>query len=228
MTQLELLNQHVHGDLHLRAWEETSRNFIPLAASEFTAAAAYYPILLTKNAHTGQFYAGAMLGLKPGENLFLDGRGRLSGYRPLDLERQAFFISGEEIAVDRTHPRLGESDGTPLFEDDGRPADPLRRIQRALAQLNSGMAETDQFLQAMLGAELIEPIEVALNFDDGERLILQELYTVSSDRLQQLPDDQVLDLFRRGYLQLAYAQIGSLKQIGSLARRRNDRLSALA
>jgi hypothetical protein len=225
MTQLEMLNQHTHAGLHLRPWEDTGRNFVPLAASEFTAAAAYYPILLTKNAQTGQFYVGAMLGLKPGENLFLDERGKLFGYRPLDLERQAFFISGEEIAVDRAHPRLGEGDGTPLFEADGRPADPLRRIQGALAQLNSGMAETEVFLQAMLSAELVEPIEIALNFDDGEQLILEELYTVSADRLKQLPDNQVLDLFRRGYLQLAYAQIASVKQIGSLARRRNDRLS---
>jgi hypothetical protein len=220
-----MLNQHTHAGLHLRPWEEAERNFVPLAASEFTAAAAYYPIMLTKNAQTGQFYAGAMLGLKPGENLFLDARGKLLGYRPLDLERQAFFISGEEIAVDRAHPRLGEGEGTPLFEVDGRPADPLRRIQRALAQLNGGMTETDLFLQAMLSAELVEPIEIALDFDDGERLILEELYTVSADRLKQLPDDQVLDLFRRGYLQLAYAQIASVKQIGSLARRRNDRLS---
>ena len=34
----------------------------------------------------------------------------------------------------------------------------------------------------------------------------------------------VLDLFRRGYLQLIYLMIASLKQVPVLARKKNDRL----
>lgn len=224
MAQLELLNRQEHGGLHVLPWEDKGRNFIQIAASEFVSAAAHYPILLTKNSETGQFYAGAMLGFKPGENLFLDARGRLDAYRPLDLERQAFFISGDDIAVERAHPRISETEGAGLFEDDGRPTDALRRIQQALSQLNSGIKEADLFLQAMLAARLVEPIDISLRFDDGERLVLEELYTISADRLNDLTDVAAIDLFRRSYLQLAYAVIGSLKQIPALARRRNDRL----
>ncbi len=51
------------------------------------------------------------------------------------------------------------------------------------------------------------------------------LYTVSLDALAELDDAAVLNLFRRGYLQLIYAMSGSLRQISSLAKRRNDKIA---
>jgi hypothetical protein len=41
-----------------------------------------------------------------------------------------------------------------------------------------------------------------------------------------LPDASVVELFRRGYLQLIYLLIASLKQIPVLAKKKNDRFLA--
>lgn len=224
MAELQLLNHQDHAALRLRQWDDPTRHFVQIVADEFASAAAHYPIVLTKNPDTGRFYAGAMLGFKPGESLFVDGAGKLGTYRPLDLERQGFFVSGDAIAIDPDHARFSAATGAHLFEEDGRPGEPLRRVQRALTQLNKGLPETDLFLDRMLALRLIEPMEVSLAFDDGEQLTLEGLYTISADRLYELADADALDLFRQGFLQLAFVLIGSVKQVPALARRRNDRL----
>jgi len=198
-------------------------------ADEFTAAAASCPLLLVKNAETGAFYAGAMFGLKPGENLLADQpREAPPPYRTLDQQREGFFVAGDEIAIDPDCPRFSESDGEPLFDLDGQPSTALRHIQRVLARLVNGKRETEAFIATLLRLRLIEPIDITLNFDDGERLALQGLYTVSIDTLQEIDDATALDLFRNGYLRLIYTMADSLRHVGSLAHRRNHRLTQAA
>ncbi|MGK6320748.1 SapC family protein [Sphingomonas sp. DT-204] len=223
MARLEVLNVSDHRHLRLRAESGGGPHFAQIVAGEFPAAAALCPVLFAKNAETGRFYAGAMLGFRPDEPLLAE-LGDV--FRPLDLQRQAFFISGEHVAIDREHPRISETEGKPLFDEDGEPSDSLRRIQRALGLLKSGVEETEVFIRALLGFKLIEPIDISLRFDDGEALSLQGLYTVSLDALRDLDDSAALELFRSGHLQLAYCMIGSLQQISVLADRRNRRLSA--
>ena len=64
-------------------------------------------------------------------------------------------------------------------------------------------------------------------FDNGERITLKSLYTISLDSLHQLDDAKALEFFRCGYLQLAYLLANSLKQFHSLAQLRNQRISNL-
>lgn len=226
MTDLELLNAERHAGLRLGDLPSGGPHFVQVVASEFVAAAAVCPIFLTKNAETGKFYAGAMFGFEPGENL-LDGDGAGPPlFRPLDLERLGFFIAAEgAIAIDPAHPRFAAPQGAPLFEADGQGSPALRRIQHALARLNAGVPETDAFIQALVERGLVEPVDVDLSFDDGRTLSLAGLYTVSLDALGELDDAAVLDLFRRGYLQLIYAMNGSLRQVSRLAKLRNDKIA---
>ncbi|HEV8408145.1 MAG TPA: SapC family protein, partial [Sphingomicrobium sp.] len=184
------------------------------------------PILFTKNPETGEFLVGAMFGFRPGENLISGEPGADGGFRPLDVERQGFFIAGEEIAIDPESSRLSYAEGDPLFEEDGEPTALMRRIQRALALLVRGVEETDVFIRTLVELRIVEPVDISLCFDDGENLQFEGLYTVSLDSIAELDDSTALSLFRKGYLQMAYAIAGSLHQIRVLASRRNHRLVA--
>ncbi|WP_339472295.1 SapC family protein, partial [Pseudomonas sp. EL_65y_Pfl1_R83] len=62
--------------------------------------------------------------------------------------------------------------------------------------------------------------------DDGERLVLEGLYTISRDALAELDDVAVIGLFRQGDLALAQSVLGSQQHLSRLARLRNDRLVA--
>lgn len=225
MTEkVTLLDSTEHRDLRVRPPAGPLPYFVPVVAAEFAVAAAACPVLLTKDAETGRFYAGAMLGFEPGESLVELRAGE--GFWPLHVERQGFFIAGDAIAIDPADPRFGGPEGEPLFDADGAAAPTLRRIQQTLAQLHRGIEATRTFVDAMLGHHLVEPIDVSLRFDDGATLDLAGLYTISLDSLHALDDAAALALFRAGHLQLAYAMAASLRQIAALAARRNRRLAA--
>lgn len=202
------------------------RHFVQLVPSEIARIAMRAPVLMTKHPETGAFYLGAVFGFTPGENLLVDRDGTLDATMPLDWERDGFFVEGDSIAIEPTHPRLAGGEGRALFDEDGQPSDALRRVQRALALLDAGLRETETAIAALLAAKLVEPIDVSLSFDDGQRVALEGLYTVSRDAMADLPDGEIARLFRAGHLQLALTMADSLGQIPLLARRRNDRLTA--
>lgn len=222
-TRFELLNAQDHGRLRLRFPRDTNLHFVQIVVSEFAAAAACCPILFTKDATTGDFYAGVMLGFKPGECLLRSAADR-GGFEPLNLQRDGFFTAGAQIAIDRDHARFGAV-GEPLFDEAQQPSPHLRQMQRVLGQLHEGIERTNAFIRALLGLKLMEPIDVSMNFDDGERLTLQGLYTVSMDALHSVGDAEAVALFRRGDLQRIYAMHASLSQIAVLANKRNRLLT---
>ncbi|WP_419814548.1 SapC family protein [Glacieibacterium sp.] len=226
-VELEALSPEAHGALRVSPWRGAKPHFVQVVPAEFAAAAATCPLFLVKNGETGQFYVGAMFGFRAGEDLLTDAKGESDALQPLDLERQGFYIAGDDIAIDPAHPRFTQDSGEPLFEDEGLPANYLRQMQRVLSRLKTGVEETDAFLAAMLRHKLVEPIDISLRFDDGETLTLDGLYTISLDAVQDLDDATALEFFRQGYLQLAYCVAGSLRQVPLLARRRNRRLGEI-
>lgn len=227
MTNIVPLNSQTHRDLKVQSGAAArfgdNVRFIPVIVGEFAFLATHYPILLTKNAETGGFLVGAMLGIDEGENLFLTERG-MDSYRPLNLQRGPFFTAGADIAIDLDNPRVG--DGRALFEANGEPSAYLQSIIALFRDLRPGLEATHLFLDTLAKLRLIEPIDISLGFDDGSKRRLEDLYTINQDAVRALPDAQVVDLFRRGYLQLIYLMIASVKQVPVLARMKNNRLLA--
>jgi hypothetical protein len=228
MVDIVPLNPAAHADLRVKAGAAAEhgddQRFVQVVIREFPLLVVHYPILLSKDAETGAFFCGAMLGIDPGENLFLDRRGGMTAYRPLNLQRMPFYAAGDQLAIDLDSSRAGTSEGEPLFDADGQPSAFTRNVAAALRELRSGIEATKAFIARLLELELIEPIDISLSFDDGETRELHDLYTIDQERLRGLPDDVVLDLFRRGYLHSISLMAASLKQIPVLARMRNERL----
>jgi hypothetical protein len=226
MANIALLNRETHRDLRVQAGASArygdNQRFVPVIVGEFPLLAVHYPILLTKDSNTGVFFAGAMLGFDEGENLFLDARG-MDTYRPLNLQRGPFFTAGGDLAIDLESPRLDEG-GRALFETAGEPSQYLQSIMALFRDLNRGLEQTKIFVEKLASLKLIEPVDINVAFDDGERRTLTGLYTVNQEVLRQLPDAAVLELFRSGYLQLIYLMAASLKQVPALAQRKNNAL----
>jgi hypothetical protein len=222
VSTVELLDPERHARLRLRPPQQELSHFVPVFANEFAAAAACSPILFTKDAGTGRFYAGAVLGFEPGENL-VGGADEPGGFDPLSRRREGFFVSGANIAIDPACPRFSEHDGEPLFDEARQPAAALRAMQRTLGEIHNGLERSNAFITAMTDHRLVEPIDVSLSFDDGRRVSLQGLYAVSLDRLREIDDATALRFFRDGTLQLAYTMVASLRQIRRLAALGNRR-----
>jgi hypothetical protein len=181
----------------------------------------HYPILLSKDADTGQFYCGAMLGFSAGENLFLDEQRTLSMYRPLNLQRGPFLTAGSDLAIDLDHPRVAPSGDQELFSATGEPSRYLQSIMGLMRDLRPGLERTRIFIDTMLQLKLIEPMTISTRFDDGSKHEFTGLYTINREHLKEIADAAALDLFRRGYLQLVYLMLASLEHLSELVRRKN-------
>ncbi|MDE1918517.1 MAG: SapC family protein, partial [Sphingomonadales bacterium] len=112
-----------------------------------------------------------------------------------------------------------------LFDAMGEPTDEMRLIQRSLGALVAGREATEAFTAEMMRLRLIEPIDISLRFDDGEKLTLEGLYTISLDALHDLPDADVLALFRAGHLATAITIQASQRQVSALAQRKNNKIT---
>ena len=228
MTNVVPLNSQVHRTLRVDARPSAlygdNQRFVPVVVKEFPLLAVHYPILFSKDADTGAFYCGAMLGFDAGENLFLSEGKAPDAYRPLNLQRGPFFTAGGDVAIDLDNPRVGASDGQQLFGENGEPTPYLQSIIALWRELRPGIEMTKVFIETLMKLKLIEPISIDVGFDDGTRRDVVGLYTTNQVTLRSLPDATVVDLFRRGYLQLIYLMIASLKQVPVLAQMKNRRL----
>lgn len=228
MPRIVPLNKELHRSLKVDARAAAAygdgQRFTHVIVNEFPLLAVHYPILFSKDANTGEFHCGVMLGFDEGENLFLQEWRDLEFYRPLGLQRVPFFANGEDVAIDLDHPRVGAEGGTALFNELGQPTRYLERIIWAFQDLSSGIPVTRSFITGLLQLKLIEPIAIEAEFDDGKTRECTGLYTVNQDALLALPDQTIVELFRLGYLRLIHLMIGSLKQIPVLARKKNGRL----
>jgi hypothetical protein len=225
VSNVVLLDSQSHRKLRVHAQAAAhygdNQRFVAVAVNEFHALAMHYPVLFSKDADTGQFYCGAMLGFDTGENLFLDEHRNLRLYRPLNLQRGPFLTSGSDLAIDLDHPRVAPSGDQELFTEAGEPSSYLQSIMGLMRDLRPGLERTRIFIDTLLRLKLIEPMTIAARFDDGTNHEFIGLYTVNRNQLKELADAAVLDLFHRGYLQLIYLMLASLDHVSSLAQRKN-------
>lgn len=222
MARFELLSADQHHDLRLITQGETPQ-FAPLICGEFAEAACSLPIMFTKNAETGEFFTGVVLSMKSGEPA-VKNLAQRGGFVPLAIQCHGFYISDQQIVIDRDNSRFSTTQGESLFTASRQPDEHLRKVQHALGKLHMGQEKTRAFVNAMVESQLIEPVDLNFSFDGGERLSLKGLYSISLDSLHQLDDARAIAFFRSGYLHLAYLVAGSLKQFSSLAHMRNQSL----
>jgi hypothetical protein len=225
--KLALLSAEQHRDLRMHSLAGEHPHCVQIVLNEFALAAAVCPIFMMKDPETGQFNVFALFGFAPKEILVEGADQANAAFLPLDMVRQGFFADGENIAVDLAHPRFAPDAKIALFDADGQPTDEMRLVQRAIGVLMQGRAATDEFVQQMMQLRLVEPIDIALRFDDGENRTLEGLYTISLDALNDLDDQKIVRLYRNGYLAAALTLQGSVKQVGVLARRRNAQIAAI-
>jgi len=228
MTQIVLLSKEAHRSLKVDGRASAAygddRHFVQVTVNEFPLLVVHYPLFFSKDPNTGGFYCGVMLGFTEGENLFLREWEEREFYRPLILQRGPFHAQGPELAIDLDHPRVGAESGKPLFTEYGQPTRYLQSIIWAFQDLKPGIETSKFFVARLLELNLIEPVDIDVEFEDGSTHKCIGLYTVNQETLSRLPDEIVVELFRRGYLRLIHLMIASLKQFPVLARKRNGRL----
>lgn len=240
MVDRVVLNSQAHRDLRIAATRPTpdnaALNAVSVIPREFPRLLAHYPIFYTKSQETGRFEPAALLGFKPQENLFfLDGRWD-AAYVPLQIQRQPFLLiprRAEEsdtkpptldVAIDLTQT-VQPPDGERLFLEDGQATKLLQNITAMLSALVTGTKEAYAFTARLAELNLIEPVQIDIEFVDRSDTKLQGLYWIAAATLKALPAAELAELRDREYLEWMYFQMASISHVSSLVARKNRLLS---
>jgi hypothetical protein len=194
----------------------------PTFPAEFRSLQAHYPIVFQKDAE-GRFVPVALLGLREGENLFLQGTHWDAPCLPMSIERQPFLIGrdagGLSVHIDLDSPRVSTTAGEALFEPHGGTTAFLERMTSLLGTLHEGMATVPRFIDALLQHDLLESFVLDVAEPDGGTHRLAGFYTIHEERLAALGPGAIAQLHQDGHLANVYMVLASLSQFRSLIAR---------
>ena len=144
MVNQVALNKNTHRKLRVitdRGAEYGENvHIVPVIADELQSLVLEYPVCLIKNPATDHFEMSALLGFEADENLYLDGNEWQATYIPLHIRRQPFLVGFSEdeqgnrdpnsglLSVDLDSPRVQESEGEALFNEDGSNSEFLDQV----------------------------------------------------------------------------------------------------
>ncbi len=239
MTNHQLLDNVAHKDLRINTQFSPAMgddgSYTNIVLAEFLAVQAYYPIFFRKNTETGQFETIALFGFDQQENLFLTESGWEANYIPLTIQRRPFLIGFQEqnidgviqnepvVHIDMDSPRVNQEHGEAVFLPQGGQSDYLQQISSVLKTINDGHQQVKLFIDDLLQQELLEPVTIKVELNNGQKHELAGLYTIHEEKVMQLEGDILSSLHQKGYLKLIHLIAASHTHINELIDRKNKR-----
>ena len=170
----------------------------------------------------------ALLGVRDGENLFVDEHGKWdANYIPAFVRRYPFVMAegGEAgqlvVCIDESCPALNAEHGELLINGDGKLEPRMNEVIQFLQNFQSEFARTELITRQL--DELGLFIQQGARFDTntGEAFQLNDFYLIDEAKFSQVAD-KLHQLFRNGALGLVYLHLASLGNM----RRLLDRVAA--
>ncbi|MBU2871132.1 SapC family protein [Colwellia sp. E2M01] len=198
--------------------------------TEIKDAQRDYPILFIKNPDTGEFQSVVLLGLVENENLYIN-KGWQASYIPAMISKGPFVIAFEEkdnngekikqpiVAIDMDNPRVNTKSGEALFLENSTASPYLQQVNQSLKTLYDGSLLNQEMFKAFLKHDLIEPIALNIELNNGSKINLAGNYTINEEKLSKLTGDALNELHSAGLLRIAYfitASLGNIKRLVDL------------
>jgi len=192
-------------------------------AHEFPKVSATYPIVFIEDKENNEFKPVAMLGLEPGENLFLsnDGQKWNASYIPAIIRRYPFALakSNEEnrftVCIDESSEFLNEEEGEPLFNEDNTASETMDKVKQYLSELHQMDIFTNEFSKFLKENNLFTPLNMRVNIKN-EMKNIAGAFVINEERLNNFSDDKFLEMKNKRYLSVIYSHLSSLSQIERL------------
>jgi hypothetical protein len=233
--ELQPLDREVHKNLKLdTAAPVVSRvadqNSVFLAAVEFGDACKEFPVVFVR---TGDAAADgkqsvaplAVLGLKPGSNLFVDGDKWTANYVPAYVRRYPFAMArldgnANSLAVcyDSKWTGFGETTGEALFAN-GEPTEFLLNARAFLENFEQEAERTRLICNLLSEMDLLQDMRFEATLPNGEKLDVEGFLALDEKKYSELADDKVLQLHRNGLVALIEMHRLSMSNMNRLAAR---------
>lgn len=218
----------IHIDNHAFTRE---LNSVPLLATEIASVARELPVIFAKTQDDGGYVPLGVMGLKKGQNLFLDDKDRLTlRYVPGFIRRYPFAFANDgksenfTLCIDDQFEGWSKdgTEGKRLFTESGEQTEELKGVMEFLKDYQYRAELTNVFCKKLAELELLEPMEANIKPKDGQEggsFNLTGFYVVNRDKLKALKDEEVLDLFKKDGLELIFSHLQSLQNLNGLVNK---------
>jgi hypothetical protein len=200
-------------------------NSVPLMAVEIPLAAREYTIVFagTEQAVTPV----VVLGFADAQNLYLDeNKAWKADYIPAFVRRYPFVFAQNEdasqftLCVDEDWAGCNrEGRGQRLFDDQGGQTEYLQNMLKFLSDYQNQFLRTQAFCKKLQDLNLLEPMQAQITLPGGEKRALGGFLGASRARVKTLGADKLAELAKSDELELAYLQMASLNNLGSVVNR---------
>lgn len=211
------LDREVHKNLKLDTNQPVvsrvaDQNSVFLAAVEFADACKEYPIVFVRAGNGADSKPAvaplAVLGLRAGSNLFVDGDKWTGSYVPAYVRRYPFAMarlddSATNLAVcyDTKWPAFNETTGEALFKD-GQPTEFLLNAKSFLENFEQEAERTRLICNLLVEMDLLQDMRFEATLPNGEKFDVEGFLTLDEKKYAELADDKVLQLHRNGLIAL--------------------------
>lgn len=205
-------------------------NLASISLNELSACTANFPVVFVQNPDNQKFRPVAMFGLRPGENFYYGEEGWDCTYVPLMVQRHPFLIGFDDreedsnmltMCIDKNSSFLSPDDGIAMFTEAGEDTDFLVTRRMLLNDIFEGEKLTEQFIQKLTELNLLSPVEILLQPQNGEPRKVAGMFTVDEQKLKALTPEQLQELHKLDFLPACYLILASLFQVHQLMRLRN-------
>jgi len=202
-------------------------NAVPISFSEFSAACRDYPLAFVSADSGRTFNPVAVLGVAPGENLFLrDGRWEGAEHLPVYLRRYPFCMARITLdsieQADRmicVEKAFVSDDGERMFDDSGAPLPRWQPIEKLLREYEADIERAREMCAILADYSLLEPVTLQASLKTGP-VSFGGMYRVEEKRLEFLNAAQHKNLIRKGIMGRIYAHLLSLENFARLVARK--------
>lgn len=231
------LSSEVHTDWGVV--ERTELNFarnshaIPITVDEFVSAQRHFPIVFTDGDDAVPL---ALVGLKEGENLFIDSDGKwlADSYIPAYVRRHPFMLARLGPDADVLSLVFDDKSGvvTPdatnkLFDADKKPTDTTQNIMQFCENFEQAIARTKSFMDELKKLDLLMDGQAQIQNPGMEQpATFAGFRMIDEKKLQNIRGDQARKMVQNGMLGLLYAHLFSLSQMRELFARMNGPAAA--
>lgn len=218
--QPELLNHEMHGALGLRQPERPfefarSARALPLTLSEIPSAQKHFPVVFSDLENPVPL---AVVGTLDDVNLFIDDEGNWERetYIPAYVRCYPFALAARTddefaVVIDRAAGSISDDPEQPFFGDDREVTPETQALIDFCGRYDAEAKRTAQFGLRLKELGLLAGQQVTSKTPEGEEVPVASYVAVDSEKLNELDDTVVRELFGEGYLAGIFAHLFSLE-----------------
>lgn len=201
--------------------QHKEEHLVRITVQDFFVLSAEFPLVFVKGNGQDKFVPVAIMGLKEGQNLYCQTDEWKAQVVPANFNNYPFrMLKVEEksdqlvLVIDEDSSRLSETEGEPLFKEDGEKTEYLEKKIESLLKNAQLTAQTEEICKIFADKGLLTTQQLQLQYrQDSRRYNIDGVYTINEEKLTALSDEDFLDLRNRGLIPLVYAHLCSLQQL---------------